>query len=379
MDTSVEPDLTPGVPAGHPAWTALASVARRELARARVPGLSLVVVRRRGPVFAAGFGTADLATGAPATARTGYLWFSMSKIATATAAMVLADDGRLDLDAPVSEYLPEPPLGTPAARPRVRQLLSHTAGVGNPPPLRWVRPAGAAPPDPAAFLAPTLGRGRRRHAYPVGGPARYSNLGYLVLGQVIAAAAGQPFERFVTDAVLVPAGMTGTGYTRRPDVPHATGYVRASRAMSPLLRAALPAGIVDGRQGRYVGFRPFLVNGAAYGGLVGGALDAARLAALHLGDGEIDGTRVLSPASAVAMRTIAHPGRPFDLGLGWFRPPGDRDARPAFVEHYGSGGGFWNAMRIYPDLDLGVVMMANTTRRYDIGALCAAAVAAPWP
>ena len=65
------------------------------------------------------------------------------------------------------------------------------------------------------------------------------------------------------------------------------------------------------------------------------------------------------------MRDVRTPGRPFDLGLGWFRPAQDRDARPPFVEHWGTGGGFWNAMRMYPEQDLGIVVMANTTRPYE--------------
>jgi CubicO group peptidase (beta-lactamase class C family) len=97
--------------------------------------------------------------------------------------------------------------------------------------------------------------------------------------------------------------------------------------------------------------------------------DAARLARLHLADGVIDGQRVLRPETARMMRDIRTPGRPFDLGLGWFRQQRDRDARPAFVEHWGTGGGFWNAMRLYPELDLGIVVMANTTRPYDHHAL----------
>ena len=61
------------------------------------------------------------------------------------------------------------------------------------------------------------------------------------------------------------------------------------------------------------------------------------------------------------MRAIQHAGRPFDHGIGWFRKPADAARSPQLVEHYGSGGGFWNAMRIYPDLGLAVVGMTNAT------------------
>jgi CubicO group peptidase (beta-lactamase class C family) len=104
--------------------------------------------------------------------------------------------------------------------------------------------------------------------------------------------------------------------------------------------------------------------------------DAARLLRLHLGDGAIDGRRVLRAETVREMRTISTPGRPFDLGLGWFRRLADREARPRFVEHWGTGVGFWNVMRLYPDLDLGIVIMADTTRHYDHGALMDDLVAA---
>jgi CubicO group peptidase (beta-lactamase class C family) len=70
-----------------------------------IPGLSLAVVDRDGLLFAGAAGTADLVTGAPATTGTQYLWFSMTKVVTATAALRCADEGQLDLDAPADTYL----------------------------------------------------------------------------------------------------------------------------------------------------------------------------------------------------------------------------------------------------------------------------------
>ena len=64
-------------------------------------------------------------------------------------------------------------------------------------------------------------------------------------------------------------------------------------------------------------------------------------------------------------QSIEHPGRRFDVGLGWFRKPADAARRPAFVEHFGGGAGFFNLMRIYPERSLGVVVMGNATK-YDV-------------
>jgi CubicO group peptidase (beta-lactamase class C family) len=125
--------------------------------------------------------------------------------------------------------------------------------------------------------------------------------------------------------------------------------------------------------------RPFQVTGAGYGGLVGPVTDAARLAALHLSDGTLEGAHILSSASARAMRTITAPGPPFDMGLGWFRTTAEPHPDPAFVEHLGSGIGYRHLLRIYPGLDLGVAVLSNTTGRYDHDAICDAVLAVDWP
>ncbi len=333
----------------------------------RVPGLSLAVVSPDQLLLAGGFGSADLASRAPATASTSYLWFSMSKIVTATAAMRLADEGRLDLDAPACEYVAA--LRHPGSvQPTVRQLLDHTSGLANPMPVRWAHAAGTAGRDPDELLERLMSR-RRAYRYAVGESGRYSNLGYLAAGAVVSAAAGRPFVDHVTDAVLAPAGMSRTGFAYAPGADRATGYVRAPRPADPVLRRMLPRGVVGGRHGQFLALNPFYVDGPAYGGLVGDVLDVARFLQLHLRDGELDGTRVLSTEAARAMRGVTRAGRPFDHGIGWFRRPTTTGGD--WVEHFGAGAGFWNVMRLYPDRGIGIVAMTNSTTTYDFEPLFA--------
>ncbi|MUN64811.1 serine hydrolase [Kocuria sediminis] len=344
------------------------------MATGRIPGLSLVVVDAQRSLYAGGFGTADLSTGAPATPSTAFLWFSMSKIVTATAVMTLVEDGRLELDAPAADYVDY--LRAPAAaQPTVRQLLTHTAGWSNPLPLRWVHPAGQEPPAVEDLLRSVLSRPRAYRHTP-GRKARYTNIGYLALGQVIEAVSGMPVTTYLQHAVLDPAGMTGTGFTYRPGVPAATGYVRASRAADPLLRRLLPPGVAGTRHGAYLGLRPFYVDGPAYGGLVGDVVDAGRFLRLHLGDGQVEGRRILSAETAWSMRVIEHPGKPFDHGIGWFRRP--TKGAGQWIEHFGAGAGFWNIMRLYPDQGLGIAVMTNSTTTYDFEPLFALLTTASW-
>lgn len=146
----------------------------------------------------------------------------MTKLVTATAALRLVDDGRLDLDAPVSQFRLR--LGRPTSvdGPRVRQRLA---------PRYWNR-------------------------HPIGATARYSNLGFLALAEIIAQVAGQSFEDYVHSAVLEPTGMHKTGFGYRPGADRATGYLRAPSAATPIVKAFLPAGIVGKRHANQLSLNP---------------------------------------------------------------------------------------------------------------------------
>jgi CubicO group peptidase (beta-lactamase class C family) len=344
-----------------------------------LPALSVSVVKGDRLVWTKGFGFADLAAASPATPRTSYLWFSMTKIVTATAVVRLAEGGKLDLDAPADECFRGLKVVSQPTPVTVRHLLNHTSGLANPLPIRWVRPAGAPDFDRGAFVERLLSKHRKLKSVP-GEKASYSNLGYLVLGEVIAEITGTSYEEHVRAEILSPLGMDRTGFSY-PQQPTgdgaANGYQPLWRPLTPLLRAALPRGVVGPRQERYVSFRPFYVKGPAYGGLVGGVEEAARFVRLHLNGGQAEGTRLLSEESVAEMQRLVPRGGKRDFGLGWFRSHRDGKRRPAFVEHLGGGAGFWNVMRVYPAESLGVVVMGNTTS-YDHESVCDAVVSVPW-
>src|SRR5919202_2410701 len=152
----------------------------------------MAVIKDDHVQLAQGFGLADLRSRRPADARTISLWFSMTKIVTATAVMQLIDRGQLALDSEAAEYLPEhAALLRPAGQPPVtiRHLLSHSAGPATPVPVGWVHPIDAPASDQSAFTRRLLARQTRLQARP-GTRAVHSNLGYLALGEVIARVSG---------------------------------------------------------------------------------------------------------------------------------------------------------------------------------------------
>ena len=196
-----------------------------------------------------------------------------------------------------------------------------------------------------------------------GRTASYSNLGYLVLGEVIEAASGGSYTEYVRANVLSPLGMSSTDFTYRGDMAPraATGYHLRFNVMTPLLRRMVPAGIFDHRVGRLWAFSRFCVQGAPYGGLIGPVQDAARFLRLHLGVLEDPSSSVLPREGVAAMQRPTAGGRKLDVALGWFHRRSDKDVRNRYWEHLGGGAGFFNTMRIYPELKLGLVAMGNLT------------------
>ena len=327
----------------------------------KVPGLAIVAVDADGVLFCEGFGRADLSTDQGMSTVTVCNWFSMTKLVTATAVMQLVDEGLLDLDAPVGSYYKPFEMTRPAARAAtatVRHLLCHSSGLANPLPLRWVHPATEAGPIRGEFVRRLIERHRRLRFDP-GTQAAYSNLGYLVLGEIIEAVSGETFEEFIQRRILDPLGMKHTGFLADPSSDWATPYQRRRSPLGVLLPVLLPRKIIGPTSGPYRSLRHFYVDGAPYGGLVGPAADAARFLQAHIGDGTLNGTRILSAESARTMRHIIASGRNLQVGLGWFRRGRHPDDR--FVEHLGGGAGFWNCMRSYPDQAFGVVIMGNAT------------------
>ena len=330
------------------------------LASVGAPGAAAALVSEGETAWVGMHGTRRAESNDPVTTDTAFWWFSMTKIATATAIMQLAELGAVALDSPAREYLDRTPID---ARITIRQLLNHSSGLANPMPMRWIHPADAPGPDQQAMVAGLLERHQRLRSEP-GTRSSYTNLGFLVLGEIIAAAGGKPYPDYVVEKILRPIGATRTGFGYPPEP--ATGHHPRRDPLLPLARLALPRWVLGPAAGSWRTFTPFLLDGSAYGGLVGPVDDAAKLLALHLGDG----SAVLGPRAIAEMQQINTRGKRFDLGLGWFRPHAASERGETFVEHLGGGAGFGTVMRVYPERRIGIVAMANvSSNKFDHEAL----------
>ena len=148
-------------------------------------------------------------------------------------------------------------------------------------------------PDPGQFLQSVLRRHNRLRFEP-GRRASYTNVGFLILGELISRATQQPFTEHIREEILEPLRMNSTGFSHLATAHAAAGYQRRRSPLTPLMRWLLPNGILGPPVDGYVSFDPFLVDGPAHGGLIGPVEDAARFLRMHLRDGELDGVRILS-------------------------------------------------------------------------------------
>ncbi len=173
--------------------------------RSDAPGLVVGVAQHGEVLFRRGFGLASIEHGVANTPRTRMRLASVTKHFTALAALLLAEDGKLDIDAPVTAILPE--LKPLSGVPSLRQMMSHTGGYHCFLELFYVG-SGMAWQPPGAGLALQL---RQTDAsFAPGTSQLYCNGGYELLSEAIARASGMVFERFLKERVFDPLGMPDT-------------------------------------------------------------------------------------------------------------------------------------------------------------------------
>lgn len=181
-------------------------VAEQERAARDIPSIMVGIVTRDGLVWSGGVGHADAATKVPVDAGTIYRIGGLTQAFTAELVRSFATRGVLDLDAPVTRYLPSfQPRNTFGGDITVRQLLEHRSGlVRMPPKGNYADLDGATLAETVTSLnATALG------SQP-GSAVKYSDAGYAVLARVLEVVGGNPFEQLLAEAVLSPRGMTHT-------------------------------------------------------------------------------------------------------------------------------------------------------------------------
>jgi CubicO group peptidase (beta-lactamase class C family) len=297
---------------------------KAQMQKLRIPGLSIAVVKNDKIIKAAGYGLANVETNTPATPETVYKIASLSKQFIAAAIMLLVQEHKLRLDEKVSEYLDDPPQSWKDIT--IRDLLTHTSGM---------------PRDPAEYypysehtLTEVI-----KSTYPMpllfrpGEKWLYSNVGYYVLAEIIGKVSGEPWAKYISERLFVPAGMTSTRTTTNAIVPHrAAGYDR-----------------IDGRitnAENWIAVRPS-------GAFLSTVLDLANWDIFM----DLHGPLSSSNQKLMRMPVTLNDGTSADYGFGWYV---DSFLGRARIHHDGQFPGFRSDYERFIDDKLSVIILANS-------------------
>lgn len=279
------------------------------IAARKLPG-AVFHLEREGAVYEKAYGHYTYEEGAaPVAADTVFDAASLSKVlSTAPSVLLLAEDGKLDLEAPLVRYFPECAGGGKDAI-TVRQLLTHSSGL----------PAGlpAKPAWQGDEAAHVLACSQAVTHAP-GSFFRYSDINYILLGQLVERVAGMPLERFALQRIFAPLGMADTGY-RPLERTAAARIAPTQRGADAVAGAALHGDLAPGQLLAGVVHDPTVRRMGGVGGSAGvfsTARDVARFGRMLVGGGELDGVRVLSEESVRLLTTVQSPPGLVLRGMG---------------------------------------------------------------
>jgi CubicO group peptidase (beta-lactamase class C family) len=308
---------------------------KREMADANVTGFSIALVDDKGILWSQGFGYADKQENILATSDTIYNAGSITKLFTATAAMQLAEQGKINIDQPLQKFLPEFSIksrfgNTHKITPR--NLLTHHSGL----PCNWSLGMIVRHPEPFAKTVTALKD--EYTAYPPDYIFSYSNLGMALLGAAIGTVTNDQYSPQMHTLLLNPLDMQ---HSELAPSTHSKSYDNGKEAEALPMRD-LPAS-----------------------GLNSSVNDIAHFIQMVLADGNYKGKQILQPATLHEMLRIQNKDVALDfdstVGLGWMLNSVSVPNGGLVASHGGLTMNFHSLLAVLPEHKLGVIVMSNST------------------
>ncbi|HKD80925.1 MAG TPA: serine hydrolase domain-containing protein [Candidatus Angelobacter sp.] len=314
-----------------------------QLERENIAGAVVLVVKDGAILFAKGYGYSDVNNRKPVTVdATLFRPGSISKLFTWTAVMQLVEQGKLDLDKDVNEYLDfkiPPKFGKPIT---LRNLMTHTPGFEE-----QVKDLITEEVAPTATLRQHLSQLIPERIFPPGTTPAYSNYGATLAGYIVERVSGESFNDYVAEKIFKPLGMT-----------HSTFVQPLPAELKPLMSNGYNEG--SGKA------KPFeMIEEAPAGALAATAADLSRFMIAHLNNGKFDNTQILRPETAVQMHS-----RQFGLSpelngmcLGFYEE--SRNGH-RIIGHGGDTVYFHSDLHLMPDTGIGFFVSYNSAGKGDI-------------
>lgn len=306
------------------------------------PGLAIAVVREDEIIFAQGFGHRDVKGKLPATPQTQFYIASTTKSFTATGAKLLADEEKIDLDAPLKKYFPDLVLKAPlsAEQISVRDLLTHRSGISNE--AITFRTAYTGQYDANVILALLS-----NYSKPISPEFRYSNIGYIIAGYAMEKATGETWQQIIERKVLTPLGMKNT-----------SSFASKAKASGNF---ALPYLSENGSFTQL----PYKEDNTmhAAGGMVSSAEDLAKWVIVNMNAGKFEGKQIFPAKSLeeilspqINQKRMFYKFDRYAYSLGWNIGTYNNDK---LIHCFGEFPGFRPHVSFMPEHKIGVVVLAN--------------------
>jgi len=306
----------------------------KEMSDNDVTGLSIALVDDQQLVWASGFGYSDAENEVLATPDTPYRMGSIAKIITASAVMRMAESNQLDIDRPLSHYLPAFSIksrfnnDTPITP---RNIMTHHSGL----PSNYLK--GMTDNNPQYFTSLIDVVKDEYAAYPPNYIFAYSNLGVTLLGALIEQVGGQSYSSYITQSFFQPLGMESSYFSSQPSI---KGY-KDGALTKPMPLRDLPSG-----------------------GLVSNVSDLSNFLKMVFAGGHFEGRQILRQDTLNEMLRPQNDSIPLDLnlrmGLGWMLNGFDVKQGGVTAGHGGSLLDFHSMMLTLPEHKLGVVVASNS-------------------
>jgi len=332
----------------------------KQLETGRTPSVQYIIFNKDGVIHRFHSGLADIQNNKSISEKTTYNTYSVTKTFTSLAVMQLAEQEKLDIDQSFKKYLSGFPYSSEIT---IRQVMTHSAGIPNPIPLNWIHLADEHWSfNRNEYFSNIFIKHNKPKSKP-GEKFSYSNLGYVLLGQLIEEVSGLSYEDYIRENILQvldikpdeqdfkinDISLRAKGYQRRYSISNAFLGLLIDRSK-----------YVNTTEGKWISIRNSYVNGASYGGLIGTA-DAFRR---YLQELLKPDCRLISDdyKKMIFTENYTDNNKGTGMCLSWFT--GQLNGERYFA-HAGGGFGYYCEIRIYPGAGTGSVIMFNRTGMTD--------------
>lgn len=310
-----------------------------QLKRENIAGGVVIVVKDGKVLFAKGYGYADVDKKIPVTPETGFRPGSVSKLFTWTAVMQLVEQGKIDLDRDINDYLD---FKIPATFPKpitMRNLMTHTPGFEEA--IKdLIITHQSEPVSIGAFLKTHM----PARIFPAGTTPAYSNYGATLAGYIVERVSGMPFDDYVEKNIFLPLGMTHTSF-RQP----------LPAALQPMMSNGYALG--SGPSKPYE-----IIRAEPAGSSATTAVDISHFMFAHLQNGEYNGVHILKPETIALMHSAqfgVNPNLP-KMCLGFYEQTRNGHR---MIGHGGDTQFFHSDLYLMPDQNLGFFVSFNSAGR----------------